>query len=275
MGNGIKNGVKSFAENAFKLTEKDRRIMYSPARLVVIIALCIFISETAIMIGFEFFIRLPDYVEVLLDSSLLTASVSFVLYYMLFKPLLHLVNDCRLNEDELKLHKANLEMLVSERTHELEIANSNLQKENFEHVKSKLALKDSEERFYRIFEESEDAIVLVSVEGFAIIDMNPVTERIFGKNKEEIKSGGLPCLCDPACAETETSTVDHIVQTGDPNSVEEFKYIRGPDDVRSLSLRGKIITIQEKKVVYLSFRDITTRVRLEGESREIQARLIQ
>ncbi len=275
MGKSIKNGVKLVAVKAFKLTEKDRRIMYSPARLVILIALCIFITETIIMSIIESIDRMSHAAEVIIDATVLTLVVSIVLYFLLFKPLLHLVNDCRINEEDLNIHKLNLEQLVNERTCELGIANSNLQKENNEHIKSKIALKDSEERFSRLFEESEDAIVLVSVEGLEILDMNPVSEKIFGKTKDEIKSGGLPCLCDLACTETVKLAVDQIVQTGDPNSVEEFKYIRSSGDIRSLSLRGKIITIKEKKVVYLSFRDITTRVRLEEESREIQARLIQ
>jgi len=275
MGNEIKDNVKLLAEKPLTLTDKDRKKLYSPARLVVTIALSIFISEMVIMTVIEFFDSLPNSIEVLLDATLLTLIVSLILYFLLFKPLLHLVNDCRINEEELKVHKADLEVKISERTRELEIANVDLLQKNDEHIKAQKALADSEERFYRLFEESEDAIVLVSVEGLAILDMNPVSEKIFGKTKEEVKSGGMPCLCDLNCTETVISLVEQIIQTGNPNSVEEFKYFREPGDIRSLSLRGKIITIQEKKVVYLTFRDITTRVRLEEESREIQARLIQ
>lgn len=263
------------ADKTFKLTEKDRQKMYSPARLVVTIALSIFISEIVIMTVIEFFDRIPDPAEVLLDATLLTLFVSVVLYFLLFKPLLHLVNDCRINEEELKIHKANLEVKISERTRELEIANINLLKENFEHIKAKKALEDSEERFYRLFEESEDAIVLVSVEHLSILDVNPVSEKIFGKSKENIKSDGLSYLCDVEACNTVTAAIEQIIKSGDPYFIENFKFVYEPDDVRYLSLRGKIITIQEKAVVYLTFRDITTRVRLEEESREIQSRLIQ
>jgi len=275
MGNDLKDNVKLLAEKKFKLTDKDRKRIYSPARLVATIALSIFISEIVIMSVIEIFDRMPDPVEILLDATLLTLFVSLVLYFLLFKPLLHLVNDCRINEEELKIHKANLEVKISQRTRELEIANINLIMENYEHIKAKKALEDSEERFYRLFEESEDAIVLVSVELFSILDVNPVTENIFGKSKEKIESDGLSYLCDVDACNIVTSAIEQIVQTGEPNSVEEFKFIREPDDVRCLSLRGKIITIKEQKVVYLSFRDITARVRLEEDSREIQSRLIQ
>jgi len=42
-----------------------------------------------------------------------------------------------------------------------------------------------------------------------------------------------------------------------------------------VSMRGKVIPLQGEDVVYCTFRDITGRVRLEEEARDIQARLIQ
>jgi|GEM_PF-6480723 len=208
MGNDLKDNVKLLAEKKFKLTDKDRKRIYSPARLVATIALSIFISEIVIMSVIEIFDRMPDPVEILLDATLLTLFVSLVLYFLLFKPLLHLVNDCRINEEELKIHKANLEVKISQRTRELEIANINLIMENYEHIKAKKALEDSEERFYRLFEESEDAIVLVSVELFSILDVNPVTENIFGKSKEKIESDGLSYLCDVDACNIVTSAIE-------------------------------------------------------------------
>jgi len=58
-------------------------------------------------------------------------------------------------------------------------------------------LVESEERFRQIFEQTEDAIMLFDSGTCAILDVNPVAERLFGFSRQELMARGLACLCRP------------------------------------------------------------------------------
>ena len=178
-------------------------------------------------------------------------------------------------EAELKLYQNHLEKMVAERSQDLEQTSLRLKLENEEHVKAKSALLESEERFRQIFEQSEDAIVLINPQDNSIIDANPTAERIFRKKREELLAGGLPELCQPEGHKHLVPVLEQIVQDNIPGLVERLECFLDPGEFRTLSFHGKKIHLQGSEVVYTTFRDITTRVRLEEQAREIQARLIQ
>lgn len=94
-------------------------------------------------------------------------------------------------EKELKRYRDHLEQLVQERSRDLEDTSNRLKRENEEHVKAQSALHESEERLRQIFEQSEDAIVLITPHDNAIVDINPTAERIFRKDRAEIL--GVAC----------------------------------------------------------------------------------
>lgn len=269
-GNGLK------VKNIFLLTEKERRIICSPLRLVIFLGVCIFVSESLIMIGIETFLdSISPVLETVLDATALTLMVSPVLYYLLFKPLMHLVNDSRINEEELQAYRANLELKIRERTGELEIANIALMKKHEEQLRAKEELRESEERFRLIFEQSEDAVVLAAAEDFSIIDVNPIAEKFFGKGRRQLLGREIGCLCHYEGCSFLMSAVEQIVDSGEPVSIETIKCRLDDETLRYHSLQGKLIVLGGVKVIYLVFRDITTKVRLEEESKVIQSRLIQ
>lgn len=178
-------------------------------------------------------------------------------------------------EEKLKFYQTHLEQKFLERTAELNTAYLNLKTENAETLNAKAALRESEERFRQIFEQSEDAIVLISLQDDEIIDVNPTAERIFGKSRAELLAGGLSALCDPKGYEHLAAALDQIIHDNSPCLIEKFGCLLPPGEVHILSFHGKKIPLQGCEVIYMTFRDITTRVRLEEEALEIQTRLIQ
>jgi PAS domain S-box-containing protein len=178
-------------------------------------------------------------------------------------------------ENELKRYQNHLEQLVLERSRDLEDTSNRLKMENEGHVKAQSALHESEERLRQIFEQSEDAIVLITPHNNAIIDINPTAERIFRKNRAEIMEGGLLALCDHEGCRLLIPALEQISHDGAQGRIERFECTLAPEMVRILSFRGKIISLQGTDVIYSTFRDITNRVRLEEQALEIQARLIQ
>jgi PAS domain S-box-containing protein len=256
------------------LDDRQRTFVLSPLRLMFTLALCIFIVEMLDIIAFEKFVP-PKSVEALLVSSILTIVLFAILYFDLFKPLVSLVNDYKLKEVQLKTHQEHLERKVQERTAELNIAYLALKTENEETLKARAALHESEDRFRQLFEQSEDAIVLISPLDNAIIDVNPTAERIFRKQRAELLAGGLPALCDPEGHKYLASVLDQINQDNSPGMIEKFECLLAPGVVHILSFRGKKISLQGSEVIFTTFRDITLRSRLEEQALEIQARLIQ
>ncbi len=268
------NNLKSLGNKAVFQDDRHKTIVLSPLRLMIILALSIFIIELCVMLLLEL-VPVAEWAENLLDSTILTVSLFVILYYNLFKPLVALINDYKLKEIQLQTNKEQLKLRVQERTEELNTAYLHLKKENVETLKAKAALRESEFRFRQLFEQSEDAIILISPQDHGILDVNHTSERIFRKRRGDLLSGGLPALCDPEAQKHLVSALENISQDSVPGRIEKFTCSIAPQMARILSFRGKLISLDGIEVVYATFRDITTRVRLEEEALEIQARLIQ
>jgi len=268
------NKSSPLKKSVILLDDLHRTVILSPMRLMITLALCIFIAEMLIMVVLEKF-EPPRNVEILLDSSILTIVLFAILYYDLFKPLVVLINDYKMKEIQLKAYQEHLEQKVQERTTELNTAYLDLKAENEETIKARTALHESENRFRQLFEQSEDAIVLISPLDNAIIDINPTAELIFKKQRAELLVGGLSALCDPDGYKFLAAALDQIILENSPGLIEKFECILPPGEVHILSFHGKKIPLQGSEVIYTTFRDITTRIRLEEQALEIQARLIQ
>lgn len=135
------------------------------------------------------------------------------------------------------------------------------------------ALRESEQRFRQMFEQSEDAIVLFKPGSCSIIDLNPPTERLYGFTKAELLVRGLECLCGPP----ELVRLENFVSRIGSDEVYQLEKIinqRKDGTEIIVSVRGKVMTLQGVEIICCTFRDITERVRMEEEARNIQSRLI-
>jgi PAS domain S-box-containing protein len=256
------------------LNKLHGKFILSPFRLISILALWVFVVETFVMIVLES-TEPVGWKETLMDSTVLTSTLFVILYYTLFKPLVVLINDYKLKHSELKTYQEHLEQKVQDRTAELSKAYLDLKAENEETLKARAALRESEDRFRQIFEQSEDAIVLISPQDKAIIDVNPTAERVFRKERSEILAVGLFSLCESKECEQLASVLDRISRDNSVGIVERIKCTLVPGEIHILSFHGKKIPLQGSEVIFTTFRDITTRVHLEEQAQEIQARLIQ
>ena len=257
-----------------QLTKRDQQIVFSPRRLVLVLTISVFVIEALVMVFLGFFPGLPPVYEFLLDAAILVVVLLPVLFFDLLRPLLHLINDYRLSQDQLHSYQEHLEQMVRERTDELFETTSRLEEENRERRRVEEALQESEYRFRQLFEQSEDAIILLNTSQYDIIDINPPVERLFGKKRPDILAGGLAALCDPQGYDQLAGAVQQIATDNTSVKIERLRCRIGLDEKRVLSFRGKKIALSGAEGIYTTFRDITTRVRLEEEAQEIQARLI-
>jgi PAS domain S-box-containing protein len=87
-------------------------------------------------------------------------------------------------EEELGRHRANLEELIQERSTELEESMRKLRKENAERKRVENSLRESEERFRSLYENSTIGLYRTTPDG-RILLANPTTVRMLGYNTFE------------------------------------------------------------------------------------------
>jgi PAS domain S-box-containing protein len=136
------------------------------------------------------------------------------------------------------------------------------------------ALRESEERFRQIFEQTDDAIFLFNPCMCEIIDVNPTAENLYGYSKQELKEGGLALFSRPDDLTRLNNAVCGVKQ-GKLAPLDNVVNLRKDGREIIVSVRGKIIPLQGEDTIYCTFRDISARIRLEEEARDMQAKLIQ
>jgi PAS domain S-box-containing protein len=135
------------------------------------------------------------------------------------------------------------------------------------------ALKQSETRFREIFEQTEDAIIFFKPGGCSIIDVNQTAATMYGRTKDELKAGGLACLVRKEDLARLSSVIGNVRREKVSHVNNVVNICRDGGEI-NVSLHAKMITLQGVDIVYCTIRNITERIRMEAEVRDIQAKLI-
>jgi PAS domain S-box-containing protein len=96
------------------------------------------------------------------------------------------VTDRKLAQEALKKAHDELELRVKERTAALREANELLEKQIEERILAEKKLKESEEKYRGLFENSGDAVFIVDIESGIILDANRQAEQLTGRSKQEL-----------------------------------------------------------------------------------------
>ena len=142
-----------------------------------------------------------------------------------------------------------------------------------ERKEAERTLRESDNRFREIYEQSEDAILFFKPGSTYVVDANATVERLFGYPKAEMRRNGIACIFQGK----ELSQVQQVVGALQQGKVVQLDQVPGRCADGSeciVSLRAKIMTLQGVELGYCTLRDITARVRMEQESRDIQFRLL-
>jgi PAS domain S-box-containing protein len=135
------------------------------------------------------------------------------------------------------------------------------------------SLEESEERFRNMFQQNEDAIILLRRRGLKVIDANLAAEQLFGYSRQELEQLGHFAFIAP---EESGAFIAAIPQLGETPvfHLDRIRNIRKIGDPITVSLWGKIILLRKEEVIFCSIRDLTDQIRMEEEVRSTQSRLI-
>lgn len=130
------------------------------------------------------------------------------------------------------------------------------------------AVKESEERFRKLFEQNQDAQILFRSGACEIMDANPAAIALYGYTLEELKESGT-CMFmgsgDRMCCED-------LMKSG--FNIEKVTTYKKNGEKVVASIKGQVIKLKESEVVYCTIRDLTNLITMEEEARYIQAKLI-
>jgi PAS domain S-box-containing protein len=157
---------------------------------------------------------------------------------------------------------ADLEQRVSDRTGELAAANEELKAEIAQRKRTEAVLRESEERYHSLFDNSLDAVLLTTPEG-KILEANAEACRIFGYTQEEIYRLGREGLVDPADPRL-PAALEERARSGRFRG--ELTFVRKggasfPGEISSVLFRDSNGSLKTSMIV----RDSSQRKRLEQE----------
>jgi PAS domain S-box-containing protein len=135
------------------------------------------------------------------------------------------------------------------------------------------ALRESEERFHQLFVQNGDAIILIRLDNFRIIDANPAAQELFRYDHSELVS----LLPSALIGQKGFAALIDAIPKSDPTVVFQFDRAEGIQNDGSrvmIAIRCKILRLREEYIIHCSIRNITEKVQLEEDVRNAQAKLI-
>lgn len=135
------------------------------------------------------------------------------------------------------------------------------------------ALLATDAIFREIFNQTEDAIIFLEPGSGEILDVNTKAESLYGYSKRELQEEGIHAFCDDDVFVLIKGMISKIDEFGNAQ-IDHLVNHRKDGEQIVVSVRGKMMTLQGAQVIYCTVRDISERIGIEKESREIQAKLI-
>jgi PAS domain S-box-containing protein len=169
-------------------------------------------------------------------------------------------------ENELKIHHDKLEVIVQERTQELNDSLANLKKEVNDRELAEQALRLSEAQFRGVFEDSALGITISDVEGH-IITCNPAYQKMLGYNEEELRQINFSALTHSEDIQKQKGSYNDLLAGKRDSFQAEKRYISKDGNVVWGQLTVSLIRDQDQKPLFVIglIEDIGGKKELENE----------
>jgi len=166
------------------------------------------------------------------------------------------VTDRKLAQEALKKARDELEMRVKERTAKLQKANKLLEKQIEERIRAEKKLKESEEKYRGLFENSGDAVFIVNVETGIILDANRQAEQLTGRSRQELMGMHQTRLHSAEDAGYYREKFQKHIKN-DLVFDLEAEVLKKDGTLVPVFIHSNLILLQGKKVIQGIFRDIS------------------
>ncbi|MCX8154066.1 MAG: PAS domain S-box protein [Candidatus Bathyarchaeota archaeon] len=134
------------------------------------------------------------------------------------------------------------------------------------------ALKESEEKYRALFEESLDAIFVAEAETGILVDCNRAATELVGRSRSELIGMHQRLLHPPESIEGEYSKTFMLHRRGGGFTVED-QIVTKNGEIKDVSIKANLIEAGGKKLLFGVFRDITESKKVSVKNR-LQARLL-
>ena len=142
--------------------------------------------------------------------------------------------------------------------------------------KFEFQLKESEEKFRRIFESANDAIFISDIQTGEILDVNKQAENLMGRSRKELIGINQTRLHPPEEVETYRENFLNIIKAAkesgnSQNPSREAEILNSKGERIPVYISASILELEGKKMVQGIFRDISELKRIEREKKEAEA----
>jgi len=134
-------------------------------------------------------------------------------------------------------------------------------------------LKESEEKYRKLFEEAMDAIFVADAETGILIDCNRAATKLMGKAKSELIGMHQRLLHPPEESTGKFSKTFEKHRTDKEGIVVEEQIVTKNGEIRDVTIKANLIEVNGKKMLRGVFRDITDSKKISEKNR-LQARLL-
>jgi PAS domain S-box-containing protein len=178
------------------------------------------------------------------------------------------INNLKSKEEELEQYRSHLEDLVEKRTAALSVANDKLRAEINERKRSELALRESEEKYRLLVENSNDAIFVI--QDGRVTFPNPKAKRLSSEMNIDISRRPFFDFIYPDDKDAVLRWYKRSLKGGDTAGTHTFKLVDRTGREHWVELNAVLIN-WEKKIAALNFmRDVTNQKALEVQLHQAQ-----
>ncbi len=142
-----------------------------------------------------------------------------------------------------------------------------------EHRKMEQQIKESEEKYRKMFEEATDAIFIANAETGILVDCNRAATELVGRKKSEIIGMHQRSLHPKEVIKGKVSRTFEQHRTDKEGIVIEDQIITKNGEIRDVTIKGNVFEVNGKKMLRGVFRDITESKKI-SEKAYFQARLL-
>jgi two-component system, sporulation sensor kinase E len=132
-----------------------------------------------------------------------------------------------------------------------------------ERKRAEEALRESEEKYRRLFEQAMDGIGLADAETGILLDCNQALAALVDRNRAELLGQHQAILHPPTSDDSTFSPTFRLHTTTREGQVLETQVITSTREIREVEIKANLLYLQGRKTLQGIFHDITERKRAE------------